>query len=309
VDARGWIRRAAPVLALLVALGACDSGTAPTPPTGPPAAVVVASFNFAESELLAEIYAQALRAAGVPVRLELDLGPRELVAPALREGLVDIVPDYLGTELESLAPNAAVDRTDPHSVLAALRRALAPLHLLALRPSTAADQNGFAVTRATAARLHLRTLSDLAAVRPPLVLGGPSECPTRPYCLAGLRRVYGLRVRRFVAIDDETQRATALAQGVIDVAVTFTTDGLLATGRSVLLRDDRRLQPTERVVPIVSAAAVRRFGTRRDGTLDMVSAALDSAALRFLNWRVSVAGKTPAEEARGWLHRHRLPGG
>jgi osmoprotectant transport system substrate-binding protein len=221
---------------------------------------------------------------------------------------VDVVPDYLGTELASLAPNARVDRTDPGQVLAALRRALAPLHLLALRPSTATDQNGFAVTRATAERLHLRTLSDLAAVRPPLVLGGPSECPTRPYCLAGLRRVYGLRVRRFVAIDDEAQRATALAEGVIDVAVTFTTDGRLATGSSVLLRDDRGLQPTERVVPIVSAAAVRRFGARLVGTLDAVSAALDSATLRFLNWRVGVAGKSPAGEARGWLRRHHLPG-
>ena len=71
-------------------------------PTAPGGAVVVASFNFPESELLAAIYGLAIRHAGIPVRLELDLGPRELVQPALQQGLVDVVPEYLGTALAQL---------------------------------------------------------------------------------------------------------------------------------------------------------------------------------------------------------------
>ena len=63
---------------------------------------MVASFNFPESELLAAIYGLAIRHAGIPVRLELDLGPRELVQPALEQGLVDVVPEYLGTALTQL---------------------------------------------------------------------------------------------------------------------------------------------------------------------------------------------------------------
>jgi osmoprotectant transport system substrate-binding protein len=306
---RAGVLAAVTALAVLVSCtrGSPQRSTASRP--APADAVVVASFNFPESVLLAEIYAQALEHAGVPVRRDLDLGPRELVQPALREGLADVVPEYLGTALTSLVPSAAVDRRDSAAVLDALRRALAPLQLVALQPAAASDQNGFAVTRATADRFALRTLTDLAKVRPPLVLGGPSECPSRPYCLAGLQRTYGLQVKQFVPFDDPAQRADALTEGVIDVAVTFTTDGALASGRLVLLRDDRGLQPTEQVVPVVSSRAMQRYGAQLSAALDGVSAALDSEGLRFLNWRISVAGKDIRAEAQAWLARHGLLAG
>ena len=306
VERRG-IRVLGPLLVLLVwLLAACEhnphvAGTSPSASLEP---VVVASFNFPESELLAEIYAQALQRAGVPVHRVSNLGPRELVQPAQRQGLVDVVPEYLGAALASITPNAAVDWNDQQSVLTELRRAVKAWRLVVLQPAPASDQDGFAVTRFTAARLHLRTLSDFAKVAPHFVLGGPSECPRRPYCLAGLQRVYGVRVKQFLAFDDAEQRATALDEGVIDVAVTFTTDGQLATGRLVLLRDDRGLQPTEQVAPMVSARAISRYGVQVTDTLNKVSAALDTRSLTFLNWRISVADKSIAGEARGWLDRH-----
>ena len=313
MDARrttGWrARLGATVLALIAVTAGCSSGATEHSAPSHADAVVVASFNFPESTLLAEIYAQALEHAGVPVRREFDLGIRELVQPAMRQGLVDVVPEYLGTALVSSAPGAEVDWADAAAVLGALRRTLAPSKLVALQPAAASDQNGFAVTRATAARLRVHTLTELAALEPRLILGGPSECPVRPYCRVGLRRLYGLEVKSFVAIDDEAQRAAALAEGVIDVAVTFTTDGQLATGELVLLRDDRGLQPSERVVPIVSTRVVDRYGARVTSTLNAVSAVLDSPSLRFLNWRVSVLGKDVAAEASGWLRRHGLLGG
>lgn len=275
------------------------------------AAVVIASFNFDESALIAEIYAQAVEHAGIPVRREFRLGPRELVQPALRQGLIDITPEYLGSALISTTPGAgdrAINLADPGAVLAALRAALAPWRLIVLHPATASDQNAFAVTRTTARRYGLRTLTDLARVASRLVLGGPSECPQRPYCLAGLERVYGMHVRHFLPLDSESQRATALEEGMIDVGVTFTTDGRLAAGSVVALVDDKHLEPVESVTPVVSQRTASRYGARLTGTLDAVSAALDQRSLTFLNWRVSVAGKDIATEARSWLYRHGLIG-
>jgi osmoprotectant transport system substrate-binding protein len=300
-----WARLAAAVVALVVMLTACApsrrEGSNGAASNG---AVVVASFNFPESELLAEIYAQAIERAGVPVRREFDLGPRELVQPAQRQGLVDVVPEYLGAALASITPNRKVDWTDPHAVVTALRQTVAPWGFQMLEPSAAEDQDGFAVTPSTADRLHLRTLSDLAAVAPRLTMGGPTECPQRPYCLAGLERVYGVHVKQFLPFDDQAQRATALDEGVIDVAVTFTTDGQLATGRLNLLQDDRHLQPTDLVTPMVSARVLSRYGAPLRDALNAVSAALDTRSLIFLNWRVGLAGKTIQAEARGWLDRH-----
>ena len=83
--------------------------------------VTVASFNFPESELLAELYAQAMEGAGIPVWRELHLGPRELVDPALARGLVEFVPRYAGTALLSLGTaDPALDRRDLGAVVDAL---------------------------------------------------------------------------------------------------------------------------------------------------------------------------------------------
>jgi osmoprotectant transport system substrate-binding protein len=290
-----------------VLLAAC-SGSARTPPAVAPAGpeVVVASFNFPESVLLAEVYAGSLEAAGIPVRRELGLGPRELVQPGLVQGLVDLVPEYLGSALASLDPDADVDVADPEIVQRRLGEAAGRLGLSALSPAAASNQNGVAVARATADRLGARSLSDLAAFGGGLSLAGPPECSRRPYCLPGLERAYGLRFSRFVPLDTERQRLTALREEVVDAAVVFTTDGELATGDLVLLEDDRRLQPAENVVPVVSRAAEERHGTRLVEALNAVSARLTSENLTFLNWRVSVAGGEPRTEARGWLVRNGL---
>ena len=291
--------------AAAVVLASCaPGGTAATPAARTAgAAVVVASFNFPESELLAAIYADALAHAGIPVDLQLDVGPRELVQPALAEGLVDVVPEYLGSALTSLEPAAGMTMSDPAAVRGQLARALARWHVQVLRPAAAQDQNGLAVTRATASRLRLHAVSDLRPLAPRMVLGGPPECPQRPYCLPGLRRVYGLEFARFVPLDTEQERIDAIEQGVVDVVVLDTTDGYLAGGDLVLLADDRRLQPAENVVPVVRAEAVARYGARLAGALDTVSARLTTNDLIFLNWRVTVAGNDVLAEARAWLER------
>ncbi len=291
-------------IALAVLASCAPGGTAATPPErAPGTAVVVASFNFPESELLAAIYALALMHAGIPARLQLDVGPREFVQPALAEGLVDVVPEYLGSALTSLEPAADVAMFDPVAVRRELARALARWHVQVLQPASAQDQNGLVVTRATASRLRLRTVSDLGPLAPRMVLGGPPECPQRPYCLPGLRQVYGLQFARFVPLDTEQERVDAIEQGVVDVVVLDTTDGYLASGDLVLLADDRQLQPAENIVPVVRAAAVARYGARLAAALDAVSARLTTNDLIFLNWRVTVAGHNVLAEARAWLER------
>ncbi len=311
-----WHRRcgtlltvAAAVISLAMLASCAPGGTTATPPGRTPGtAVVVASFDFPESELVAAIYALVLMNAGIPARLQPGLGPREVVQPALAEGVVDVIPEYLGSALTSLEPAVGVAMSDPAAVRRELVRALTGRQVQVLRPAAAQDQNGLMVTRATAARLRLRRVSDLAPLASGMVLGGTPECPQRPYCLPGLRRVYGLEFARFVPLVSEQDRIDAIEQGVVDVGVTGTTDGRLASGDLVLLADDRRLQPAENVVPVVRAAAVARYGARLTDALDAVSARLTTDDLIFLNSRITVAGKNVLAEARAWLeHQGILP--
>jgi osmoprotectant transport system substrate-binding protein len=301
-------RWAWPLLAVLLVVGCSRPGTGP--PDAAAGAVVVASFNFQESRMLAEIYALALEDAGITVRRELDLGTREMVVPALRQGLVDVVPEYLGSAVAAMAPASPPGGDDDSSTTvevarARLATALEAWGVIVLEPAAAQNQNGVVVALETAERHELRTVSDLAGLARPVVLGGPPECPRRPYCLPGLEQRYGLTVERFVPVEGPERTGRALADGVVDAAVMFTTDGRLAERDLVLLDDDLGLHPAENVVPVVRAEVA---GHEPDlvTVLDGVSARLSTPSLRFLNWRVAVAGRDVVDEARAWLLREGL---
>ncbi len=153
--------------------------------------LTVGSTNFAEQEIVAELYAQVLESAGAKVERKFQLGSREVVAPALEKGDIDLYPEYLGTYTVFVSKDAKVP-ADPAEAATQLNKLLEPKKLSVLKPAAAEDRNGFVVTKATADKFKLAATSDLAKVTEPLVLGGPPECPERPFCLVGLRETYGL---------------------------------------------------------------------------------------------------------------------
>jgi osmoprotectant transport system substrate-binding protein len=270
-------------------------------------AVTVGSFNFPESVLLAELYAQAMEAAGYRVERELGLGTRELVIPALADGLIEFVPEYTGSGLDFLA-GAGAATGDPHLTYRALAQHLQPLRVVVLDASEAQDQNGFAVTAETAERFGLETLSDLAAVSSQLIFGGPPECHDRPRCIPGLEDTYGITFDEVVELDSGGPlTVSALLQGTIDVALLFTTDGEIDRNGFVLLEDDRRLQPVEHVTPVIRAETVSRLGPGIEQVVNEVSAALTTKALRSLNAEVAL-GEDPAGVAASWLAANGLVG-
>jgi osmoprotectant transport system substrate-binding protein len=289
------------VISLL--LGSCVRQT--TGSTGADAvlhddAITIASFNFPESETLADVYAIALTRAGYRVELQLNLGARELVDPALERGLVEFVPEYAGTAL-AFVSGETERAADPSTTHERLRAAFAGRGVEVLAAAPGQDQNGVAVTGATAARYDLRTISDLAGVSSQLVLGGPPECPDRPFCLPGLEQTYDVRFADFMPLDSggPITRA-ALAAGQIDAGVLFTSDGAIDGSHLVLLQDDRHLQPAENITPVVREEVVDRYGSRFVEVVDSVSALLTTHALRSMNAQVATT-QTPRQAAAGFL--------
>jgi osmoprotectant transport system substrate-binding protein len=299
-------RRVSAVLCLagiLVALVGCSSS--PNRPASSSAlsddAITVGSFNFAESELLAEVYSQALERGGFHVRRAFRLGPRELVAPALSRGLVEFVPEYAGTALTFSSLGSSVPTAGAQATHDSLVRALAQHHVTALAPAPAQDANAFVVTHDTATRLRIRTLSDMARRASTLTFGGPPECPSRRQCLPGLELVYGLRFKDFVRLDTGGPvTRQALKDGYVDVALLFTTDPSIERDHLVELADDRGLQPAENVVPLVRTEVVDRFGPELVSVVDAVSERLTTEELSDLNAKVD-SGKTAAAVAAAWL--------
>jgi len=264
--------------------------------------VTIASFDFVESEILAQLYAQALQAKGYPVRLLLDAGTRELLQPALAEGLVDLVPEYSGSALSFLSLGARRASSNVELTHQALLVALDPSGALALAPAPAQDANAVVVTQATADRYGLATISDLSDVASTLTFGGPPECPQRPLCLLGLKNVYGLTFAESIGLDTGgTLTLQALRAGSIDVALMFTTDPAIAAEHLVVLTDDRGLQPAENVTPVVRQAVLTQYGSAFTYAVDAVSARLTTSELQLLIGRVSLAGDPARLVAAQWL--------
>lgn len=263
--------------------------------------ITVGSFNFPESEVLAEIYAQALEGRGLRVDRQLDVGPRELLIPALQRGLVELVPEYAGSLLGFFGGTASSDSATTHQRLAV---ELAPRGLTALSGAPAEDRNTFAISAITAKSLNVESLSDLTSFAPGMTFGGPTECPERALCLKGLEDVYGLHFKEFIALDTGGPlTAQALNDGTIDVGLLFSSDPTLRVGGLIDLRDDRHLQPAENVTPVVSQVTLERFGPELADTLNAVSALLRTSDLRELNAAMT-AGRSAATVARGWLRGH-----
>jgi osmoprotectant transport system substrate-binding protein len=316
--------RTASLLVVAAICAGCTTGTGRGPPSGPdpagqhPAVITVGSFDFPESMVLAEIYGDALRAKGFPVRILPNLGSRELVDPALMSGLIQVVPEYAGSALQFISLGRLSATADVMATSKALTELTAGQGVAAGLPAAAQNTNAIVVRPATASRYHLRSITDLAQVAPRLVFGGPPECPGRAYCLPGLRQRYGLHFKSFIPLDaGGPLTLQALEAGDIDVALLFSTDPSISARHLVVLADDRRLQPAENITPLVDRDVVARYGAGLMAALNTVSARLDSASLRALNAQVENTGggpwapwapRAPRQVAERWLHAQGLLG-
>ena len=212
------------------------------------------------------------------------------------------MPEYVGTLLEFVNKNANEASGDLNDSVAKLRTRLDTIGLTALNPSPAADQNAFAVTKATADRLKLKKLSDLAPHAAQLTLGGGPECPTRPFCQPGLEKTYGLKFKSFRVLDSGGPKTMeALSSGDIDVGLVFSSDGAVSARNLVVLEDDKKLQTVDNVIP-----AIRKDVVNDDirSVLNKVSAELTTEDLIQLNRRAAVDKADPEVLAREWLQAH-----
>jgi osmoprotectant transport system substrate-binding protein len=265
--------------------------------------LTVGGVAFAENQIVAEMYAQVLENAGYTVERQTGLESREVLQPAIEAGDIDIAPEYLSSLLLFLDPDATAsgDHEEVHSSLAPL---LDERGQTLLESSEANDTNAFVVTQETAEANDLTTVSDLAPVAGELTLGGPPECPERPFCIPGLRDSYGIEFGEFVPLDvGGPLTVEALENGDIDVGLLFSTSSVIGANGWVLLEDDQQLQNAENITPVVRTEALN---DEIAGLLNDVSATLTTENITELNGRVEIDEEDPADVAADHLSEEGL---
>jgi osmoprotectant transport system substrate-binding protein len=286
----------------VLGLTACGGGSSSSPLSGGSGSgsggtITVGSANFPESGLIAEIYEGALRAKGVDVKDHLDIGSREVYFPALKDGSIDLIPEYTGTLLQYVDKTAT--QVTPDAVYTALQAKL-PKGLTALDKASAVDSDAVVVTKATADQYHLKSIADLAPHCAQLTFGGPPEMQTRPDGLPGFKKNYNCVFGTFKSLDAGGPLTVgALKNGNVQAADIFTTDSSIAANNWVVLADPKNNFAAQNVVPIINTS---KATATVKSALNAVQAKLDTATLAKLD--ATLAGPTHPDAstvAGDWL--------
>lgn len=286
------------VAAAALALSACSSSNPLDEPSdsgessGSGDTIVVGSQAYYSNEIIAEIYAQALEAAGFDVEKQLSIGQRDAYMPDVESGDIDVFPEYTGSLLEYISDDE-VDVTSPDDVYAALQEAL-PESLTALDFAEATDQDSYTVLKSFAEENDLKTIGDLSKVTSEVTIGAAPEFEQRPYSPAKAKEVYGVDLT-FSATGPTTLES--LLAGQIQVADIYTADPAFETEEIVALEDPENLIISSNVVPIVSSDIADDVSD----VLNAISAKLTGEELVALNVLSTVEEQSSADIAKKWL--------
>jgi osmoprotectant transport system substrate-binding protein len=261
--------------------------------------IVVGSANFPESELLMEMYAQALEAEGVEVQTKPNIGSREVYMEAFKSGDIDLLPEYNGGLLSYLTEgNLPENVSAPDDVYTALQDVL-PEGSQTLPQSAAEDKDSLTVTKETAEKYSLTSIEDLAPVAKDLTLGASPEFKERPQGIPGLEKVYGVTFKEVTPTDPGGPLTIeALKKGSVDVANVFTTDSAIPTNDWVVLEDPKNLFLAQNIVPLIRSEVL---SDDAETALNAVSEALTTENLTEALAKVQVDKADPATVAKEFL--------
>jgi osmoprotectant transport system substrate-binding protein len=268
--------------------------------------IVVGGQDFTEMQIMASIYELMLTDAGYDVQTKL-VSTRDVYLPDLKAGKIDIVPEYAGSITDELqaqenGPNAPqVSSNDIDETMTALNKLLQPQGLAALEPAEATDQNAFAVTTDYAEENQLETLTDLGGLGEPVTLAAAEDCAQRPDCAIGLEKTYGLEIAKVLPLGFGSQQTKdSVIEGEAQLGLVGTSDGSLEELGLVILEDDKGLQVSQNLVPVVSQQALQDNPDLEE-IFNELSGALTTEDLAELNAAVDLQREKPDDVARQYL--------
>jgi osmoprotectant transport system substrate-binding protein len=265
--------------------------------------LTVGSKNFPEQEILGEIYAQGLAAAGYKVKSDLSLGSETVAHKAVKSGAVSGYPEYASTALTSffgLEPEEVP--ADGTEAWEKANEEFEKEGLVAFEPTPFASANAVGLLKTTAEKYGLENVSDLEGVSEELSLYGSPECRERIDCLAGLEKLYGLKFKSFHPVDIGL-RYTVLEKGQADLSILFTTDPQLSaeSDKFVILEDDKHVFPAGNVIFVTTPKVVEEAGPDYEKTILQVQEGLTLKVMQELDARVELEKETPKAAAASYL--------
>lgn len=300
---RGRIAAGVVAAGALLALSACSSGGGAlggNTSSSSSDSVTVGSAAFGESEILMQVYGQALAANGVKVNYKPSIGQRDVYLKALQDGSIDLIPEYSGNLLQFYDKTSTVTSSD--DVYSALKSAL-PKGYEVLDQAEAQDADSYNVTKEFSSKWGVTSLADLSKVTEPLTVGANPEFGTRPYGIPGLESAYGVKATlKPISDSGGPLTVTALKNGDVQLADIYTTTPAIKDNGFVTLKDPKNLIAAQNIVPLINSG---KASDKVKEVLNKVSAELTTDDLISMNSENQGDSKTaPDVVAKNWLKDH-----
>jgi osmoprotectant transport system substrate-binding protein len=269
------------------------------------ATINVGVKNFAEEQILADMYQLLLQKAGFKVTQHV-LGETPALQAALLRGDIDMYPEYTGTGLGVLNAKATVVTNAKQAYSIVKKEYQKRFHITWLKQTPMNDTNGVGVTQATSAKYKLHTLSDLAKSASKLTFAADPGCKDRPDCLAGFKRYYKINFKSISYIGSTPLRYTGLKNSQFDAVEVFTTDAPIQANHVVVLTDNKHaVFPADHVAPIVRDSVLKKYPKIKPA-LNALAHYITTPVMIGLNGKVILQSKDAMTVARTFLRSKHL---
>ncbi|NGM82443.1 glycine/betaine ABC transporter substrate-binding protein [Paenibacillus sp. 7124] len=293
-------------MSVVVLLSACSSGGSgsSSEQDGKPT-IKIGSKTFTEQYVLGELYAQALEEKGFKVDRKLNLGDTLVVFEALKNGEVDLYPEYSGTSYMEILKEDPSKELTSEFVYDTVKKKYKENWDIDTLEQTPFNNTYVLVTSDAIAKKHgLQTLSDVAMKAPELNFGMVPAFAERDDGLPGLKKKYGGFEFKSSKLFDFGLKYQALSSGQVDVTVGTGTDGQIAAYKLVVLKDDKGLWPPYHVAPQIRGELLKAYPEIGD-IINGIDKLLTDEVMSGLNWEVEGDKKRePKDVAREFLKEH-----
>jgi osmoprotectant transport system substrate-binding protein len=311
ITRRGVLGAAAVAAAITVGLTGCSSSSsiggtssssAPSAGSSSDKSLVIGSANFGESEVLAYIYGGALANKGYKISYNVNIGARTAYLGALKNGQINLVPEYSGALLTYLDPSATASSATDQTT--AIGSKISSINAKTFELAPGADSDSINVTADFASKHHLTSIADLGKAGSVTVAANPEAAAAKTGWFPKLVSAYGLKNLKFKAINDGGGKTTvsALTSNQVQAADIYSTTPSITANKLVTLTDPKNVFAAQQILPVVSAGkATSAVGD----ILNPVSAKLTTEQLLALNTTANGSAKPDyATIAKDWLSKN-----
>lgn len=261
--------------------------------------ISIASKDFTEQHILVHMISDLIEdRTDISVERRVNLGGTQVIFSSLKSGDIDMYIEYTGTAYGDTLKYPP--KTDMEEVYNTVKKDFKDkFDIEVLKQMGFNNTYVLAVTKETADKYNLKTISDLKSVASKLTAGTTFEFLNREDGLPGIMEFYNFRFKNTIGLDS-SPRYLSLINKETDVVDAFSTDGLLKKFELVTLEDDKNFFPPYYAIPVIKSDVLNKYPEVQT-IVEELGSILSNEIMMELNYKVDELQMEPEEVANDFL--------